>query len=220
MGNLMTCLGLVFLIAPGGFILANNRQLCIINIIWTQFVNINIAIMPESAVTPSKKVIKAKKPAAKPAHPTYAIMISAAIKDLKVRGGSSRSAILKYIVANYKIADAAKAQISAKLAIRKLLAAEKIIQVKGSFKLPKEEKAAKPKLVKKAEAKKPASKKPVKKVKKTDEKKSRATAKTPAVKKPSTKKPAAKKATKKPVAKKPVPKKTPKKPVAKKAAKK
>ena len=172
--------------------------------------------MPESAVATSKKIVKAKKPTEKPAHPTYAIMISAAIKDLKERGGSSRSAILKYIVANYKIADAAKAQVSAKLAIRKMLAAEKIIQVKGSFKLPKEEKAAKPKPVKEPASKKPASKTPVKKAKKTDEKKSKATTKTPA-----TKKPAAKKATtKKPVAKKPVPKKTAKKPVAKKAAKK
>ena len=171
--------------------------------------------MPESAVATSKKIIKAKKPTEKPAHPTYAIMISAAIKDLKERGGSSRSAILKYIVANYKIADAAKAQVSAKLAIRKMLAAEKIIQVKGSFKLPKEEKAAKPKPVKEPATKKPASKTPVKKAKKTDEKKSKAT-----TKKPATKKPAAKKATKKPTAKKPVPKKVAKKPVAKKAAKK
>lgn len=171
--------------------------------------------MPESAVATSKKIVKAKKPTDKPAHPTYAIMISAAIKDLKERGGSSRSAILKYIVANYKIADAAKAQVSAKLAIRKMLAAEKIIQVKGSFKLPKEEKAAKPKPVKEPATKKPASKTPVKKAKKTDEKKSKAT-----TKKPATKKPAAKKATKKPTAKKPVPKKAAKKPVAKKAAKK
>ena len=171
--------------------------------------------MPESAVATSKKIVKAKKPTEKPAHPTYAIMISAAIKDLKERGGSSRSAILKYIVANYKIADAAKAQVSAKLAIRKMLAAEKIIQVKGSFKLPKEEKAAKPKPVKEPATKKPASKTPVKKAKKTDEKKSKAT-----TKKPATKKPAAKKATKKPTAKKPVPKKVAKKPVAKKAAKK
>ena len=171
--------------------------------------------MPESAVATSKKIVKAKKPTEKPAHPTYAIMISAAIKDLKERGGSSRSAILKYIVANYKIADAAKAQVSAKLAIRKMLAAEKIIQVKGSFKLPKEEKAAKPKPVKEPATKKPASKTPVKKAKKTDEKKSKAT-----TKKPATKKPAAKKATKKPTAKKPVPKKAAKKPVAKKAAKK
>ena len=45
-------------------------------------------------------------------------MIAEAIKALKERGGSSRAAINKYIVANYKIVDAAKVQNRAKLAIR------------------------------------------------------------------------------------------------------
>ena len=165
---------------------------------------------------PVKKVVK-KTPAAKPAHPAYAVMIVDAIKALKERGGSSRTAILKYIVANNKVISEEKARTYAKLAIRKLLAAEKLIQVKGSFKLPKEVKVKKVKVAKKpvakkSAAKKPAAKKPAaKKAKKPDAKK----AKKPAAKKPAAKKPA-KKAAKKPAAKKPAAKK----PAAKKVAKK
>lgn len=161
-------------------------------------------------------VPKIKKPAVKPAHPPYAVMVAAAIKALKERGGSSRQAINKYILANYKIADAAKAQVRAKLAIRKMIEAKTILPVKGSFKLPKEEKVAKPKkAVKKPapkKAKKPAAKKPAaKKAKKPAAKK----AKKPAAKAP------AKKAAKKPAAKKPAAKKpAAKKPAAKKVAKK
>merc|ERR1712000_145200 len=110
--------------------------------------------MAEAA--PAKKAPKAKKPAKKAEHPPYAVMIAAAIKALKERGGSSRAAILKYILANNKIADAAKAQVRAKLAIRKMLAAKKLVPVKGSFKLAKEE--PKPKKAKKVVKKKPAKK--------------------------------------------------------------
>ena len=175
--------------------------------------------MADTAAAPVKKVVK-KTPAAKPAHPAYAVMIVDAIKALKERGGSSRTAILKYIVANNKVISEEKARTYAKLAIRKLLAAEKLIQVKGSFKLPKEVKVKKVKVAKKPvakKAKKPAAKKPAaKKAKKPDAKK----AKKPAAKKPAAKKPAAKKAAKKPAAKKPAAKKPAAKKVVKKVAKK
>merc|ERR1711942_528602 len=151
---------------------------------------------------PAKKAVKAKKPAKKAEHPPYAVMIAAAIKALKERGGSSRAAILKSVLANNKIADAAKAQVRCKLAIRKMVAAKKLVPVKGSFKLAKEEpKPKKKKVVKKKPAKKPAAKK----------------AKKPAAKK--AKKPAAKKPAKK-EAKKPAAKKPAKKAAAKKPAKK
>merc|ERR1711962_1521218 len=130
-------------------------------------------------------------------------------KALKERKGSSKSAILKYILANYKVGDEKKASVRVKLALRKLGAGGKLLQVKGtgasgSFKLPKVEKVAKkPKKVAKKAAKKPAKK----------------AAKKPAAKK-AAKKPA-KKAAKKPAkAKKPAAKKAAKKPAAKKAAKK
>ena len=52
--------------------------------------------MPET----TKKPKAAKKPAE---HPTFAVMIAAAIAELKERKGSSRQAIEKYIAANYKV---------------------------------------------------------------------------------------------------------------------
>merc|ERR1711942_28145 len=131
---------------------------------------------------PAKKAVKAKKPAKKAEHPPYAVMIAAAIKALKERGGSSRAAILKYVLANNKIADAAKAQVRCKLAIRKMLAAKKLVPVKGSFKLAKEPaKPKKKKVVKKKKAaKKPAAKKAKKPAAKKAKKPAKKAAKKPA----------------------------------------
>lgn len=62
-----------------------------------------------AAASPKKakaKAVKARKPAAAKApasHPTYIDMTRAAIQALKDRTGSSRQAILKYIMANYKV---------------------------------------------------------------------------------------------------------------------
>merc|ERR1711997_643394 len=140
-----------------------------------------------TAPAPVKKVAKAKKPAKPAAHPPFKAMILAAIPALKERGGSSRQAILKYIVANNKV-DAAKAAGPLKLALRKALAAGTIGKVEKPKKAPKAKKPKAKKVVKKKAAKKPAAKK----------------AKKPAKK--AAKKPAAKKAAKKP-AKKVAPKK-------------
>merc|ERR1712117_545139 len=120
---------------------------------------------------------KAKKAAKPAAHPPYAAMIAAAIKGLGDKKGSSRQAILKYVVANNKV-DADKAAVRVKLALRKLIASKKGA---GSYKLAAAEKKPKEKKVKKPKAKKPAKK--------------------------AAKKPAAKKAAKKPAAKKPAAKK-------------
>merc|ERR1711862_555987 len=147
------------------------------------------------------KPAKAKKAAKPAAHPPYASMITAAIKKLADKKGSSRQAILKYIIANNKV-DAAKAGVRVKLALKKMVAAKKIVAAAaagkkgaGSFKLPKKEpKAKKPKAKK---AKKPAAKK---------------------AKKPKAKKAAKPKAEKKPKAKKAAKPKAAKKPAAKKAA--
>merc|ERR1739848_555486 len=149
------------------------------------------------------KVTKAAKPAA---HPPYANMIVAAIKALKDKKGSSRQAILKYIVANNKVADADKAAVRVKLALRKLVAAKKVVPAAaagkkgaGSFKLPAKEPAAKKPKAKKAKKPKAAKKPAAKKAAKPKAKKA---AKPKAAKKPAAKKPAAKKAAKKPAAKK------------------
>merc|ERR1712203_1043579 len=130
----------------------------------------------------STKVKKVAKPAA---HPPYANMITAAIKGLKDKKGSSRQAILKFVVANNKV-DATKAAVRVKLALRKMVVAKKVVAAAaagkkgaGSFKLPAKEPKAK-------KVKKPKAKK-VKKVKKVVKK----VVKKPAAKK--VKKPAAKK---------------------------
>merc|ERR1711977_141787 len=149
----------------------------------------------------------AKKVAKPAAHPPFKAMILTAIKALKERGGSSRRAILKYVVANNKV-DAAKAAGPLKLALRKALAAGTIVKAKaagkgaGKFKAGKVEKPKKVKKVKKPKkAKKPAAKKAKKPAKKAAKKPAKK-----AAKKPAAKKPAAKKAAKKP-AKKAAPKK-------------
>merc|ERR1712026_461987 len=160
-------------------------------------------IMSDAAATP-KKAAKAKKPAAKPTHPPVATMVVAAIGALKDRKGSSLPAIKKYIAATYKV-DVAKLAPFIRRALKKGVEAKKLIKVKASYKLAKEEK--KPK-AKKPKAKKPKAKKPkAKKVKKSP----KPAAKKPAAKKTPKKAAAKKPAAKKPAAKKPAAKKTPKK---------
>merc|ERR1712129_50781 len=111
-------------------------------------------------------------------------MIASAITALKNRTGSSRAAILKYIVANNKV-DATKGAIQVRLALKRgvakgaLKTAAASGKNAGSYKLVKKEKPAKVKKAKKPVAKKAAKKQP--------------TAKKPAAKKPAAKKPAAKK---------------------------
>ncbi|XP_050706802.1 histone H1-delta-like [Eriocheir sinensis] len=188
------------------------------------------------AATPTKKATKAKAAPKKPVHPSYAAMIADAIGALKERSGSSRQAILKYIVAHNKVGDEKKAGVRVKLALRKQVQTGALKQVKGSgasgsFKLAEDVKEAKAKPAKKKVVKKPAAKKVVKKpaakkvAKKPAAKKiakkpaAKKVAKKPAVKKAAkkaVKKPAAKKTAKKPVAKKPSPKKAAKKPAPKK----
>ena len=188
--------------------------------------------------TPEKK--KSKKTAApkKPAdHPKFIVMVTAAVEELKERGGSSRQAIVKYIMKNYNVGDNATAVNSrVKTALKAGVKAGSLKQAKGtgatgSFKIgvkPKAEKKPKKQVVKKPKspakkaAKKPttpkkATKKPA--AKKTAAKK--ATPKKTAAKKATPKKTAAKKATpKKTAVKKPaaVKKATPKKTTAKKPA--
>ena len=152
----------------------------------------------------AKTPTKAKAPKKAADHPTYAVMISAAIVALKDRKGSSKQAIEKYICANYKVGPRYAGPF--KMALKKGVETGALVQTKGvgasgSFKLAKVEKPA----VKKPAAKKPAAKKPA--------------AKKPAVKKVAAKK-SPKKVVKKPAAKKAAPKKTVKKASPKKVVKK
>ena len=113
-------------------------------------------------------------------------MIAAAITALKDKKGSSRQAIIKYVMANNKVEqDAKKVSSRVKLALKKGLASgalknSKGTGVTGSFKLaekPKVKKAKKPKAKKAAKPKKAktpkkaAKKSPAKKAKKSPAKK-------------------------------------------------
>ena len=140
--------------------------------------------MPETT-----KKTATKKPAD---HPTFAVMIAAAIAELKERKGSSRQAIEKYVAANYKVGPKYTGPL--KQALKKGVEKGTLVQTKGvgasgSFKIAKPEPEKKP-AVKKPAAKKAATKKVTKK---TPTKK--APAKKTATKKPATKKAAPKKAT-------------------------
>ena len=169
--------------------------------------------------SPAKPKKVAAKPKAKPSHPPTSAMVVAAIKALKERSGSSLAAIKKYIAANYKV-DVVKLAPFIRKALKKGVETKKLVQVKASYKLGKEDKP-KPTKVKKPKAKKPtkpkkaaAKKSPKKAAKKpaAAKKSPKKAAKKPAAKKPAAKKPAAKKpAAKKPAAKKPAKKAAPKK---------
>merc|ERR1711981_410416 len=145
------------------------------------------------------KAEKAKKPASKSTHPTTAVMVKAAIKNLKDKSGSSFVAIKKYIATNYKV-DVVKLAPHIRKALKSGVEKKTLLRTKGtgangSFKLAKVEKAEKEKKVK---AKKTAPKKVTKSPAKSPVKKAE-------------KKPAAKKVTKSPPPKKAAKKAAPKK---------
>ncbi|KAN0001036.1 hypothetical protein ACTFIZ_001459 [Dictyostelium cf. discoideum] len=172
---------------------------------------------PKASSTPTKKAVATKsKP--KPNHPTYQVMISAAIAHYKDRTGSSQPAIIKYIEANYNVApDTFKTQL--KLALKRLVAKGTLTMVKASYKLSeegkKEHKATLGPVAKKPKAKtastettstaappstptkKPAPKKPVAKAASTSTKTAAAKKNSAKVAKTVSKKPAAKKAPRK-----------------------
>jgi histone H1/5 len=114
---------------------------------------------PKAVKTPKKKAAaKPKKPAD---HPKYSEMLKDAIAGLKERGGSSRQAILKYIMANFKVEKDEK-QVNAhlKMALRAGAKNASLKQTKGtgasgSFRIGEVKKAAKPKKVTKPKAAKP-----------------------------------------------------------------
>ncbi|KAK6164968.1 hypothetical protein SNE40_023775, partial [Patella caerulea] len=120
----------------------------------------DVAAPAPATKSPKKKM--ASKPKAAATHPKYVDMIRAAIGSLKERGGSSRQAILKYVMANYKVgSDLNMANSRVKTALKNGVKSGVIKQSKGtgaagSFKLG-DVKAEKPK-VKKAAKKSPAKK--------------------------------------------------------------
>jgi len=154
-----------------------------------------------AAVATPKKAAKpkvVKKPAA---HPKYTEMIAAAVGSLKERGGSSRQAILKYIVKTYNVGkDERVVNQHLKMALRAGVKKGALKQSKGSgasgsFRLG--DKVA-PK--KKAVAKKPKSPAKAKKVTKAKSPKKAKKPKSPKKAKKAAKKPVVAKAAPKPKA--------------------
>lgn len=177
--------------------------------------------MSDAPATAAPAKVAKRKSAGKPKkqanHPKYSKMVKDALTALKERGGSSRQAILKYIVKHFSVGhDERIVNAHLKMALRAgvkngTLKQSKGTGASGSFRIgdKKEKVAKKPKV---ARAKKPKAKKP--KAKKATKAKKPAKAKKPKVKKAKVaKKPAAAKAKKPKTAK-------PKKPKAAAKAKK
>ena len=99
-------------------------------------------------------------PKAPPAHPTYEVMVKAAIVSLKERSGSSTQAIAKYLAATYKLPDGWKKVLATQ--VKKMAASERLLKVKNSFKLGEALKKAPKKVVKKKVVKKKVVKKKAK----------------------------------------------------------
>ena len=99
-------------------------------------------------------------PKAPPVHPTYEVMVKAAIVSLKDRSGSSTQAIAKYLAVTYTLPDGWKKVLSTQ--IKKMAASERLLKVKNSFKLGEELKKAPKKVVKKKVVKKKVVKKKAK----------------------------------------------------------
>ncbi|KAI0219633.1 hypothetical protein LSAT2_028838 [Lamellibrachia satsuma] len=149
--------------------------------------------MSAAAATPAKPAKKAAAKPKKPAvHPKYTEMIAAALGSLKERGGSSRQAILKYIMKSYNVGkDERIVNQHLKMALRAGAKNGSLKQAKGtgasgSFRLGEKAKTA----PKKAAAKKPkaaATKKP-RTPKKSVKKATKSPKKSAAAKKPAAKK--------------------------------
>jgi len=86
-------------------------------------------------------------PKAPPVHPTYEVMVKAAIVSLKDRSGSSTQAIAKYLAVTYTLPDGWKKVLSTQ--IKNLSKSEKLLKLKNSFKLGEALKKAPKKVVKK-----------------------------------------------------------------------
>lgn len=122
----------------------------------------------QPAATASGKVAKKKTgtAAAPAAHPKYSEMVQQALVALKERGGSSRQAVLKYIMANFKVAgDENMINAHVKMALKAGVKNGALKQSKGtgatgSFRIGEKAKKAPAAAVKKAKA--PVAAKPKK----------------------------------------------------------
>lgn len=140
--------------------------------------SVNVSLRKKKVEKPvAKKVVPAKKTATTPksttkvAHPPFFEMITEAIAKLNERSGSSRQAILKFIVSNFMVEEKSGNQ-HIKVGLKNAVKAGTLKQVKGvgasgSFKLSDSFKSkSTKKSVSSAKKQTKATKKPVNKVKK------------------------------------------------------
>ncbi|XP_011038551.1 PREDICTED: histone H1-like isoform X1 [Populus euphratica] len=99
---------------------------------------------------------KAKKPKSPRAYPSFHVMISDAILTLKERTGSSQYAITKFLEEKHKKKLPANFRKLLLVQLKKLVASQKLVKVKYSFKLPsaRPAPAKKPQAIKAKTAKK------------------------------------------------------------------
>ncbi|CAJ0601593.1 unnamed protein product [Cylicocyclus nassatus] len=123
-------------------------------------------------------------------HPTYSAMIRKAVVELKDKSGSSKSAILKYILQNYKLGEnVAKVNAQLRTAIKKgvikgdLKQVKKPVAKKPASGASGEKKAATPKK-KRSSSKKPKAEKKAKSPKKARKPKAKSAKKPSAAKSP------------------------------------
>ena len=102
-----------------------------------------------AAASPKKKAPSPKKTTGETAHPPFTAMIKKAVKELNEKGGSSKTAIMKYLNANYKV-EGKSADTYVRSALRKMVAKNELVHASvkthgasGSFKLPGKEPVAK-----------------------------------------------------------------------------
>ncbi|KAK5974189.1 Histone 1, partial [Trichostrongylus colubriformis] len=106
-----------------------------------------MAVVAADSSTASE-VTKPKPKVKKPTHPPYETMIKEAIYELDSKIGSSKAAILKYVMRNYEVGqDIAKVNVPLCAALKRAVAKGDIVQVKGrgalgSFKLSSAAEAA------------------------------------------------------------------------------
>ncbi|XP_035733113.1 histone H1-like [Vespa mandarinia] len=122
----------------------------------TNSVNTTVESNTENVKPTPRKDTKAKAQRSKSSHPPTSKMVTAAIKELKDRKGSSLQAIKKYIVATYKV-DGEKVAPFIRRYLKTAVSSGFVVQTKGkgasgSFKLSTEIAKAKPQRSKKKRA--------------------------------------------------------------------
>jgi len=173
---------LFYFFAPAAhFFREQKLSRCLINstsnaVSFSYWISLLLVLFTKTMEVPTKKKATSASKSAAADHPKYSEMIKQALTALKERGGSSRQAVLKYIMANFNVGrDEAFVNTHLKMALKAGVKNNSFKQSKGtgaagSFKLGAvvaEKKKQQPKQKKVQEKKKSVTPKKDKPVKKT-----------------------------------------------------